>query len=348
VHRRRRGWWWRSKPMKKSRLAFALFGCCLALAIYLAKSAPSVVVGPSQPADFATQPNVVAAQQAPNATTPTTEQTTARASPALATQTLPGMAVQPLPSNLPGAYALLANGQSLEAIHQFDAARMQDADAIAFFSDILGSVCNYRALQEEVGMPLVGAGNKIAKPRQIVEHEVALMQLSLKLCGDYRSRAHSPTELQRMAALLGERGPKEADLPPPQLRRRWNDERVATASTVGQLWRLADGGFKGAAGAQYFGVDPSLSVEYSVGPRSDSLSRAQTIAIIRIRCDMTHACGPEQFDSVLLCARYLQCRPGVSVEDVWHRVASPYELEAAQAIYQIYVALRAHYAQLKR
>ena len=61
---------------------------------------------------------------------------------------------------------------------------------------------------------------------------------------------------------------------------------------------------------------------------------------MRLRCDMTHACGPEQLDSLLVCARYFQCRPGISVEEVWRSVASPYELQAAQAIYQQYVAMR--------
>jgi hypothetical protein len=62
---------------------------------------------------------------------------------------------------------------------------------------------------------------------------------------------------------------------------------------------------------------------------------------MRLRCDLTHACGSEQLDSLLVCARYFQCRPGISVEEVWRSVASPYELQAAQAIYEQYVALRA-------
>jgi hypothetical protein len=67
---------------------------------------------------------------------------------------------------------------------------------------------------------------------------------------------------------------------------------------------------------------------------------AQSVAITRMRCQVTRACGPEQFDSILLCARYFQCKPGISVEEVWRNVASPAELRAAEVIYQRYVEAR--------
>jgi hypothetical protein len=81
---------------------------------------------------------------------------------------------------------------------------------------------------------------------------------------------------------------------------------------------------------------------YSVAPNRQILRQvqAQAIALDRLACSLSNQCGPEQFDSVMLCAEYSNCRPGITSEMVWRDVAAPYDLRAADAMFQELLELR--------
>ena len=170
------------------------------------------------------------------------------------------------------------------------------------------------------------------------EHKIWVAIKAHEICRNYQGSPLAEQGVLAFKAMNDRRNAEASAPPPPEQWRALSDDRVVRAETVGQLWTLARRSFAGAVGADYFGIEPTRRTNDP--QRSASLSRAQTVAIMRLRCDMTHACGPEQLDSLLVCARYFQCRPGISVEEVWRSVASPYELQAAQAIYQQYVAMR--------
>ena len=72
-----------------------------------------------------------------------------------------------------------------------------------------------------------------------------------------------------------------------------------------------------------------------------SLALAQRIALDRRACDYSRLCGPEQYDSLLLCAEFSVCRPGVTSAQVWADVASIRELRAADSVYAALASSRA-------
>ena len=234
------------------------------------------------------------------------------------------------------AYRYFETQQYVTAMQLFEAARFENAESIAFFGDLL-QFCSPKITDQ--AMLARWLQYLRSKPTPTTENKVWIAIKSYEICRKYQSPALSDQD-NRAFSTLHDRQAAELGPPPPaeQLRASF-DNLVVQAQTVEQLWGLASRAFTGAVGAEYFGIVPTRRTNDAQS--SASLSRAQTVAIMRLRCDMTRACGPEQLDSLLVCARYFQCRPGISVEEVWRSVASPYEFQAAQAIYQQYVALRA-------
>ncbi len=232
-------------------------------------------------------------------------------------------------------------GNYFAALQAFETARWQDIDASAFYGDLL-SFCRGQRFTNRSQLERWIVGFR-AKPTATTESEVWITSKGFEICANYRAPPLNPKTASIFSALASKKKTEIGPVPASEVRRNWFDQRVVNAKSINTLWELADGRFKGAVGADYFNVNTQQNDEYNYNdsPDSASLSRAQTVAIMRIRCDLTNACGPEQLDSLLVCARYFQCRPGISVEDVWRNVASPYELQAALAIYQQYVAMRA-------
>ena len=72
-----------------------------------------------------------------------------------------------------------------------------------------------------------------------------------------------------------------------------------------------------------------------------SLAMAQRIALDRRACDYSRLCGPEQYDSLVLCAEFSLCRPGITSAQVWADVASIREIRAADFIYAALASSRA-------
>ena len=157
-----------------------------------------------------------------------------------------------------------------------------------------------------------------------------------QICQGFRARRETAAELERGMALFGnmiaERKKAGNQIG------AWNDQQVILADSAEELWMLSGEGFQGDVGGEIFDFRPQairtgFDAEYN-------LSLAQRMAITRIRCEMTHACGPEQLDSILVCMRFQMCGPGVSVEQVWSNVASAHQRKAADAIYQMYSEAR--------
>ena len=240
--------------------------------------------------------------------------------------------------NTPAGYRAFQAGAALQA---FEAARWQDMDAVGFYGDLLG-FCKRQRFGNRSQLERWIAHTR-ATPTPTTESNVWITSKSFEVCANYRSPPINPQTMPMFSALSRKKKAEIGPIPAPEARRNWFDQRVVNAKRIDTLWQLADGRSRGAVGANYFNLDTEQDdgYGYNSSPASASLSQAQTVAIMRLRCDMTRACGPEQLDSLLVCARYLQCRPGISVAEVWRSVASPYELQAAQAIYQQYVALRA-------
>ena len=269
------------------------------------------------------------------------------AQPETTTEDLPGATlVQPSIASVqeastPAGYRDFQEGNYFSALQTFEAARWQDMDALGFYSDLLG-FCKGQQFTSRNQLERWIAHLR-ATPKPTTESDVWILIKSFEVCANYRSPPINPQTMPMFSALSRKKKAEIGPIPAPEARRNWFDQRVVNAKSIDTLWQLADGRFRGAVGANYFNLDTAQddSYGYNSSPSSASLSRAQTVAIMRLRCDMTRACGPEQLDSLLVCARYFQCRPGISVEEVWRSVASPYELQAAQAIYQQYVALRA-------
>ena len=243
--------------------------------------------------------------------------------------------------NTPAGYRDFQAGNYFAALQAFEAARWQDMDAVGFYGDLLG-FCKGQRFGNRSQLERWIAHTR-ATPTATTESDVWITSKSFEVCANYRSPPINPQTMPMFSALSRKKKAEIGPIPAPEARRNWFDQRVVNAKRIDTLWQLADGRSRGAVGANYFNLDTEQDdgYGYNSSPASASLSQAQTVAIMRLRCDMTRACGPEQLDSLLVCARYLQCRPGISVEEVWRSVASPYELQAAQAIYQQYVALRA-------
>ena len=239
-------------------------------------------------------------------------------------------------------YRYFQAGDYFAALQTFEAARWQDMDALTFYSDLLG-FCRGQRFTNRSELERWIARYR-ATPTPTTESEVWVTSKGFEICANYRAPPFSENTGAMVSALARKRKAEIGPVPAAEARRNWFDQRVVNAKSIDTLWQLADGRFKGAVGAEYFNVNTQQGDQYNYNnsPDSASLSRAQTIAIMRLRCDITHACGPEQLDSLLVCARYRQCRAGISVDEVWRSVASPYELQAAQAIYQRYVALRSN------
>jgi hypothetical protein len=234
------------------------------------------------------------------------------------------------------AYRYFQTQQYVAAMQLFEAARFENEESIAFFGDLL-TFCSPKITDQ--AMLDRWLRYLRSKPTPTTENKVWIAIKSYEICRNYQSPALSEQDLSAFSTLRDRKAAEIGPMPAAALVRAWKDEWVVRAQTVEQLWGLASGSFAGAVGAEYFGVVPTRRSNDSQSVAS--LSLAQTVAIMRLRCDLTHACGSEQLDSLLVCARYFQCRPGISVEEVWRSVASPYELQAAQAIYEQYVALRA-------
>jgi hypothetical protein len=241
----------------------------------------------------------------------------------------------------PGGYRHFQAGNYFAALQAFESARWQDMDALTFYGDLL-NFCKGQRFTNRSQLERWIATFR-ATPTPTTESEVWITSKSFEICANFRAPPLNVKTMPTFSALARKKKAEIGPVPAAEARRNWFDQRVVNAKNIDTLWQLADGRFKGAIGADYFNLNTQQGDEYSYNnsPDSASLTRAQTIAIMRLRCDMTHACGPEQLDSLLVCNRYRQCRAGIAVEEVWRSVASPYELQAAQAIYQQYVALRA-------
>ena len=238
-------------------------------------------------------------------------------------------------TDLKRAYQLMQDGDSFAAQQLLESARWKDLDTFEFFGDLVG-ICNFDAKTE------AGLARKIAEIQRSgsphSKHEIWLTQKATALCRGFRAPQLSPLQgLERFNAITAQRNALLGPTPVAKDLRVWFDNRVATTRSVNELWTLAETP-TGAVGGEYFGVRPNYG--HTDSPAEASLAMAQSVAITRMRCQVTRACGPEQLDSVLLCARYYQCKPGISVEEVWRNVASPAELRAARVIHQRYLVAR--------
>jgi hypothetical protein len=328
----------RHASMKKlMALCFALiaFGLCGFLYYF---SEPNAVRAPEKHVQTPAQP--INANSAPAEVTTNAEQPSVAAAPNTAALTVKSYASEPLPPSTQAGYHYIEAGNYFAALQTFEAARWLDIDALGFYGDLL-SFCSLH-MQNRSQLEKWVAYYR-STPSPTTESKVWVLNKRFEICANYHApKIDSSTAATRFSALSRIKQAETGPLPAAEQRRDWFDQRVVNAKSIDTLWGLADGNFRGAIGAEYFNLDTRRGDAhgYNDSPASASLSRAQTIAIMRLRCDMTRACGPEQLDSLLLCSRYSQCRPGISVEEVWRSVASPHEFQAAQSIYQRYVRLR--------
>ncbi len=90
------------------------------------------------------------------------------------------------------------------------------------------------------------------------------------------------------------------------------------------------------SGAWGFGKDlPANSQERA------ALVNAQWLASRMLVCEMSGGCGPGGFFSVVECASYGTCKPGISALDVWRSVEPPTTYDLAQRLYNRAVQERA-------
>jgi hypothetical protein len=196
------------------------------------------------------------------------------------------------------AYQSFQAKQYLAALQLFDSARSESVEANGFFGELLEFCSPHARNQASLDRHLQNLRRQITPT---TDHEIWLAIKRYEICRNYQSSPRTEQDTLRFIALNDRRRAEIGPVPPSEQLRTWRDSLVIKATTVEQLWKLADGSFAGAIGAEYFGVSPTRRTNNE--QNSASLSRAQTIAIMRLRCDLTKACGPEQLDSILVCAR---------------------------------------------